>query len=190
MGNRRGLVVLLVIFMGLVGVYLLQQSQIDQAVDTALAPTPTIDIQDFLLFPETSVVDIVAVTLREPNTNATFTIVRAADGTWTAPDETGTLDADAATLVARTIVLTPFERVIEVPDDASADYSQYGFRPNGELFIQFLLTDETAHVVAVGGLTGDRAFYYALVDERPGVYLVPRGPIDFLIQTLINPPVA
>jgi hypothetical protein len=40
-------------------------------------------------------------------------------------------------------------------------------------------------VLAVGGLLADRdQGYYVLVDEESAIYIVPRGPLDYLIQTL------
>jgi hypothetical protein len=145
------------------------------------------DLRSNAVFPEVRVLDLLTINLRDPNYDLTFTLSRAADGTWTAPDAAGSLDTTIATQIAQTVVLLPFER--SFPMDADTDLTQYGFNPNGALFVEFVLTDGTQHVLAVGGLLPARdQGYYALVDDRPDIYIIPRGPLDFLIQNLYNPP--
>lgn len=145
------------------------------------------DLRSNAVFPEVKVLDLLTINLRDPNFDLTFTLSRVADGTWTAPDAAGSLDTAIATQIAQTVVLLPFER--SFPIDNAADLTQYGFNPNGALFVEFVLTDGTQHVLAVGGLLPERdQGYYALVDDRPDIYIIPRGPLDFLIQNLYNPP--
>lgn len=142
------------------------------------------DLRRNAVFPEVTVLDLLTINLRDPNYALTFTLSRAADGTWTS-DRPGTLDAEVATQIAQTVVLMPFERAFPVGDNLA----QYGFNPNGKLFVEFVLIDGTQHVLAVGGFLPERdQGYYALVDDRPEIYIIPRGPLDFLIQNLYNPP--
>lgn len=157
----------------------------DEATTAPIATLPA--VRENALFPALAVMDILAINLRDPVNETYFTISRSTDGTWTAPSNEGQLDTDAATAIARTIVLLNSESTQSV--DAETDFDAFGFAEGGRLFVEFLLTDETGHAVAVGGLTEDRELYYVLVDDRPNLYLIPRGPLDFLSQSLENPPI-
>ena len=148
------------------------------------APVPTPFLER--VFPELAVLDIQAIRLEDPNGGSVFTISRAANGEWTALDTEGVLHAESATLMARTIALLPYQRVIEVNDDN--DLTEFGFDPNGQLFIQVLRTDGSANIIAIGGLTASQVAYYALVDEREGLYLIESGPVRFLLNFLQSPP--
>jgi hypothetical protein len=142
------------------------------------------DLRRNTIFPDVKVLDILTINLRDPNTGRIFNIRRAEDGTWTAPgtERMGTLDTEAATQIAQTVVLMPFER--KLPTDATTDLSQYGFTP-GVLFVEFVLVDQTSHILAVGGALPERdQGLYVLVDDQPEIYVVPRGPLDFLVKKL------
>jgi hypothetical protein len=187
--SRRGLLALLVIFMVLVVAVVWQQNREINPVNpdsdgAAAALTGVGSGRESFLFPEVAVLDIVTINLRNPNDDTTLTFTRSDDGTWFAADNRGVLNADAASAVARTIVLTSFER--EIPLTAETPLGQYGFLPYGTLFVEFITVDGEEHIIAVGGLTNDRAYIYVIVDDRSTLYLVPRGPIDFLIQMLEN----
>lgn len=176
--NRRTLLILGLVFGVLLAVTLVQNQLANQAA-------PTQDFQLLRIFPEMAVLDIQAIQLRTPDGNRSFTISRAEDGTWTAPGAEGTLNAEAASNIARSIVLMPYQRTVQ----ASGNLTEYGFQNGGILFIQALLANGEEHIVAVGGLTATGDTYYTLVDERPEVYLVERGAIDYLINYLLTPPV-
>jgi hypothetical protein len=177
--SRRLLAILALIFFGLLGLVMIQSAQ--------PAPLPTPDRTVTRLFPELTVLDIAAVRLRDPNSNASFIISRAADGTWTAPDHSGELDAATATNIARTIVLMPVER--RLPLSAGANLRDYGFRPYGRLSIEVLRGDGGSHAIAVGGLVPSNLAYYALVDDEPDIALITRGAIDYLITLVRDQPV-
>jgi hypothetical protein len=177
--NRRFLLLLTVIFIGL-AVFVAIQPELGR-----LPTTPTPNWREGFLFPEVTVRDIVTINLRDPNNGDTFTVSRAVNGTWTAPGSSGTLDTDAARLMAQAIVLLPYDQYL---DSANTHLVEYGFNPNGILFIEFILQNGSQHVFAVGGLSENRENYSVIVDERPGVYLCPRGSLDFLIQMLLSPP--
>lgn len=180
--NRRLISILLIIFVALA---VFVATQPEQSATNLTSATTTANWREGFIFPDVTVLDIVTVNLRDPNNGTTFTISRAADGTWTAPSSTGILDTEAASLIAQSIVLLPFEQYLDSPD---LELSEYGFNPNGILFIEFILNDETQHIIAVGGLSTTRQNYYVVVDDRPGVYVSGRGPLDFLIKSLLSPP--
>jgi hypothetical protein len=140
------------------------------------------------VYPDLTDSVVQAVRLRDPNTNATFTISRTLDGTWLSTDHEGTLDQVAATNIAKTIALLPYDRTLQIEQDA--DLRDFGFNPNGRLAVEAVLTSGETHGVLVGTLAPSNAVYYALVDARPEIYLLHRAAIDFLITQLRTPPVA
>jgi hypothetical protein len=150
---------------------------------------PFDELRGNALFPDLIVRDLVSINLRDPNTHQTFTLVRAEDGSWIAPFYEGQLDPDRASDIARTIVL--LAAIDSQPITDQTNLALYGFDPNGgelRLFVEFLRVDQTQHIIAIGGFLPDRRDgYYVLVDDRPYLYTLPRGGLDFLIQSLISP---
>lgn len=139
------------------------------------------------VFPDLAVLDIQAVRIDDPTADQSFTIVRDANGNWTAPEVTGTLDAGAASDIARTIILLPYGRSINILPDT--DLSEYGIAPDPEYLISVILQSGDAHIIAVGKIADDDPIYYAVVDERDEILEVERGAIDFLTNFLDSPPV-
>lgn len=189
--NRRTLLILLVTFVALVIITLIQSAP-PAAPQTPDEPTPIIlNTETFpylRVYPDIAVSDIQAIRLRDPATNETFSISRTADGNWSSTDQAGQVDANAASVLEKTIVLLPYQRTL--PITASTQMDEYGFQPNGQLFVEIVLNDNSGHVVAIGGLTTTGRNYYALVDERPEIYLLERGAVDYLIATYRNPPIS
>lgn len=180
--GRRTLVLFALIFAALLGLTLLQNRQ------QAEQPTPTPEVTFFRVFPDIAVLDIQAIRLRNPAGDESFTINRADDGTWTAPDRAGTLDANAAGSIARTMVLLPYTRTL--PLEADAPLETYGFQPTPVLMVEFILVNGEVHAVAVGFRTPSQTGYYAIVDDRPDLYVLERAAVDYLISILRQPPVA
>lgn len=185
---------LLAIFAVLAALLLLQGSQPPPALpDTptatatlAVSPVPTGTL--LRVFPELAVRDIQAIRLENAAGEQSFTLSRGPDGLWTAPDAAGTLDTEAASAIARTFALLPYGRSINIAPDT--DLSAYGFAETPRLLFQIVLTDGSGHAIAIGSLTPDGSAYFALVDERDEVYLLERGPVDFLDGYIQSPPLA
>jgi hypothetical protein len=176
--NRRTIIILGIVFAALLIVTLIQNYQANQ--------TPAQDIGLERIFPEMAVLDIQAIQLRTPDEAHSFVTTRADDGTWTSPDAAqGTLNTDAATTIAQTIVLLSYQRTIQEPENLT----ELGFNPYGIFLIQVLMLNGEGHSIAVGGLTPTQDTYYVLVDERPDVYLVRREQLDYLMNYLLTPPV-
>lgn len=195
MKRRRSLPMLpalLVLFLILTVLALLQGNQpppslpqMPTATTTpAVSPVPTGML--LRIFPELAVTDIQAIRLEDPANNLSFTISRGPNGAWTAPEQAGTLDTSAASAIARTFVLLPYARSINITSDT--DFNAYDFGTTPRLLFQLILSDRTGHAVAIGGLTPDGTAYYALVDERDEIYLIERGPVDFLNGYIQSPP--
>ncbi len=187
--NRRTLLFLLLAFGLLTAVAVLQSLPAANSTLDDLRATVTAEGTPIFtrLFPELAVLDIQAIRLRNPDADRALTITRAENDVWTIPDnEAGvSLDADTASTIARTVVLLHYQRTLPLPEDG--DLTDYGFKPNGILFIEVLLKTGEGHVVAVGALSGANTTYYALVDDRQEIILLERAPVDFLITQIANP---
>jgi len=183
MNNRRTLFIMGVVFATLAIITVLQNQQISQVV---LTPTAIATGTFQRVFPEMAVLDIQAIRLEAPQAGLDFTITRAEDGTWIAPESIQTLDEEVATALARTMVLLPYEQ--SMPLTEGLDLATYGFLPSPRLFIEMLLSNGDTHFVAVGSPTPSQAAFYALVDERDTIYLLEPHAIAFLVTMLESPP--
>jgi hypothetical protein len=131
--------------------------------------------------------DIQAIRLRDPLSDKSFIISRDTSGNWTAPGSEGSLDTTAASNIAKTVVLMPYNQAVTL--ETNPDLSQYGFQPNGSLLVDVILNQTSdGHVIAVGGLSPDGLEYYVLVDDKPQVFLIERGAVDYLKSQLTKPP--
>ncbi len=190
----RGLFILLAIFFGLVMMLLIQDQSLQNPTPVSLPVNqPTnqpleAPVVYERVFPELETLQITAIRMENPLSGETLTLARDFDSyEWTAPGMNGTLDLQAASNIARTIAILPYRRSFEV--DENTDLTQYGFRPNGEFFIQFITSDGEEHVVAIGEPTFESPTFYALIDDRKQIYLIERAPIDFLVDYFLQPPI-
>ncbi|MCB9452112.1 MAG: DUF4340 domain-containing protein [Anaerolineaceae bacterium] len=179
--NRRTFFILLVIFAALVVVTIVQEQQLQQDFTNSIS-----EMNLLRVFPGLAVLDIQALRLSSPAENQSFILSRDTSGQWIAPDSSGTLDTNAATTIARSIVLLTYQRTIMPEND---DLSVYGFGEQASFAVEILLTNGDGHALAVGGLNSTGSGYYALVDNDPEIYLVDRGALDFLITQLRTPPI-
>jgi hypothetical protein len=193
MNNYRIFPLLLVTFIVLAIAAVIQSTIGNQAASQRLTPTP--EVTDaapqtgslLRVFPELAVLDIQAVRIENPTDDQSLTIVRDSSGNWTSPDLEGTLDTNLATDVARTIVLLPYGRSINILNDT--DLGDFELAPTPQYLISIVLSDGTGHILAVGKLSESDPIYYVLVDERDEILEVERGPIEFLTNFLNSPPV-
>lgn len=196
--SRRTFFVLLIVFAVLAVIALFQTRQ-SSAPDSeaTLDPSiqPTINAAQFLssyqLMGKTlgmTFEDIAAIRLRDPQSKKTFALSRDSSGNWTAPDNAGKLDTTAATNIAKTVVLLPYESTVEVkPDTSLADF---GFQPDGIFAIEIILRTNLSHAILIGDLNPSGVSYYGLVDDKKVIYVIERRAIDYLLIQLKNPPVS
>lgn len=192
MTRSRNLLLLVILFAVLLAAALLQgsptsQVQMPPTATITTTPDPLSSGTLLRIFPDLAVLDIQGIRLQDPNTEQSLTLARDAEGNWTAPDQQGQLDTDAASAIARTIVLLPYGRSINIT--AQTRLEDYGFAPNGKLFISIITRSGENHVVAVGDLAQDVPVYFALVDERDEIFQVERGAVDYLTNFLLSPPI-
>jgi hypothetical protein len=195
--NRRTLFILLIAFAALVVIALFQNRQFpNPGSEATLDPSiqPTTNAAEFLssytLMGKTlgmTVEDIAAIRLRDPDSKKTFTLSRDSTGNWTAPDNPGKLDLTAASNIAKTVVLLPYESTIQVkPDTVLADF---GFQPDGIFSIEIILRTNITHAILIGNLNPAGTSYYGLADDKKVIYVMERRAIDFLLVNLNKPPV-
>jgi hypothetical protein len=157
---------------------------------TLPAPTATLPLLSGTLlrvFPDLAVLDIQAIRLENPVSDQMLTLARDGEGQWQAPGLDGELDAAQATSIARTFVLLPYARSINIV--TGINLQDFGFSENPALLLQVLKRDGTSHVVAIGDLSTSGQAYYALVDQRDEIFQVERGPVDFLRTFIESPPI-
>lgn len=183
----RTVSVLAGIFVFLVVIFILQEQNHSEDSSQPLVPSPASTVTFQRIFPELAVLDLAAIRLFDPATEQDFTMARdGGTGEWEVLSHDGTLNAEMATLIARTVVLLPYRRSIAIEEDA--DLAPYGFHPTGDFLIQFTTIDNQQHIVAIGAPVLDIPTFYGLVDDRPEVYLIERAAVDFLLENFVNPP--
>ena len=184
--KRNGTVIALgAIFFILLGVFFLQERALQEDMRSPTAqPTAILS----RIFPEMAVINIDAIRLQDPINDEYMTIARDANDVWVFADgRDEALDQEAATLIARTMVLLPYRDSFTIEDDDNLE--QYGFRPTGDFIILILMNDGTEHSVAIGEPTLSSPTFYGVVDDRNEVYLIERPAIDFLVNNFIDPPI-
>ena len=192
MNNRRVIPLLIGAF-----IVLAVAAALQTVLGNSTPPAPTLDPEQtesplasgtlLRIFPELAVLDIQAVRIENPTTDQSLTLVRDAEGNWTAPGLDGTLDESSASDIARTLVLLPYGRSLNIVADT--ELSEYGIAPNPAYLISAVLQNGDSHVIAVGKIADADPVYYALVDERDEIFEIERGAIDFLTNFLNSPPV-
>ncbi len=181
--SQRTLILLGLVFVILLGFTVLLRNQ--------PPPQPTIEDADvvyYTVFSDFTAVDIQAVRLQDPNSERALLLNRAPFGAWTTPEIIGTFDPQVGENIARTLEILPYSRTVEIGENATM--ADFGFAPNGLLLVQILLMNGDSHVIAVGGLTPTQDSYYALIDERPEVYVLQRAAVDFLQVQLFSSPIS
>lgn len=185
MSNRRLVPLLLGAFIILAIVVVLQnpRGNPEEVMPTAeVTESPLLSGTLLRVFPELTVLDIQAVRIESPAEDRSFTIARGADGEWISPDTETTLEEGSASDIARTIVLLPYGRSINIVPDTNLEL--YGIAPIPQYLISIVLSNGEGHIIAVGKLSEDDPIYYSLVDERDEIFEVERGAIEFLTNFL------
>lgn len=190
MRNRRTAPILFVVFLALVGLLVMQNNQITEEAQRPPTPTPTPESAGGTLlriFPELRVVDLQAIRIEDPNTGENVSISRDSEGVWQSLDPAQTLERTDASSIARTIILLPYNKSVNILNETK--FADYGLDDSPYLLLQFVLVDGSGHGIIVGDLTPSGEAYYSLVDDRDEIYEIERGPIEFLLDFVLLPPV-
>jgi len=190
--QRINLFVLMLVFFGLLGYVLFVQPQrLAQPSDPAPAPTTLAQnsVDDLLsaVPQEAGVIRqlfdwppdaIQSMQVEAVQDGSTMTLVRTTEG-WQMVEIDQAIDQDVAESLATTAAILPYVQQIQNADETA--FASYGLTTETlQILIKVILEDGTQHGVAVGYPTADGFGFYAVVDEREAVYVVPREPINFL----------
>ncbi len=133
-----------------------------------------------------SLSDIVAVRLRDPRNEQVFVLGKDASGSLEAPLHQGSLNQAQASNILKSVVVLLYNNTIPITETTRLE--DFGFAPEGILAIEILLADGQGHGISVGNQTPTGDGYYALVDNRPQIYVLERGVVEYLHFQLSNPP--
>lgn len=126
--------------------------------------------------------DIQAFSIRDPYTGVTLSFQRDDNNQWqflempqAAPDQQGVEQ------VALTISILP---ALEALDQVKPeDYPEFGLTQSDAFLILIaLLKNGEQHTVIIGDVAAGNISHYALVDDRPEVYVVDARPIAYLVS--------
>ncbi|MBE2272416.1 MAG: hypothetical protein IAE80_29540 [Anaerolinea sp.] len=181
--SARNLVIFGAIFIVLAVIVLVQQAT------PAVAPedVPEWAINTTPVFAGFSKEQIAGIRLNNAATGDALTLLRGAEGVWIVPDSLGTLNVEVAEIIAQTLVILPSSSTIA---DTPQEYALYGFDPIPVISIEFFLNNGVTHGISIGYRNPTETGYYALIDERPEIYILERAPVDFFISVLRSPPIA
>ncbi|MEQ8677610.1 MAG: DUF4340 domain-containing protein [Aggregatilineales bacterium] len=180
--RNRGLLVLFGVFLLLAALLVLQDRGTIGGGNNTAIPTA------FLLrvFPEMAVLDIQAIRLQNPASGQTLSLARDDFGNWESFEYSEALDQNLATTIARSVVLLPYTRTINLSEDT--DIAQYGF-DSPQFLLSVQMVNGESHVVLVGDPLQTGPEFYALVDDREQLYVIQRSPIDYLVTFFADPPI-
>lgn len=179
MKNRYLVMVLAVVLMALVAV------AVWQAMPRTSLPTTsatTGDMRDTqTVFRGFTTEFIQALRIDDPYRDEDLILERNQEGQWRlAGRSDGTLDPLIADNIAKTVAFMPYQEIIG--GIAATDYVNFGLNAESVwLQIQVILKTTETYNIAVGGLVpGSENGYYALIDDRPEIYVLNRGAVEYL----------
>lgn len=134
------------------------------------------------IFPGMDDENIAAINLLDPVSQVSLTLTRS-DAGWEDVDTGQILEDDLGYILSETVAILPF---ITIFDNVEPEqYPEFGLsRDLALLFINVIMSSGETHVVAIGDLSPDEVGHYALVDDRPDLYIVERAPIAYLAVIL------
>lgn len=175
MNNRRTLLVFAVIFFGLIVVTLIVQNR---------PQTPAVpDVTPFFfrVYPDLNAEDVQALRIQNLITGEELSIARDEENRWTSPEGIGEVNQETANNLALTLTLLPYTQTLANP--STADLESFGLRPRPVLLISAVTSDGQGIAVAIGNRTLPNTSYYAIIDDRPDVYVLERAAVDYLAIT-------
>ncbi len=178
MNNRKSLILLLTVFLGLVVILIVQQVTNNSGDSSQFNNQTALQFNSSdnqAIYPDLAVEDIVAIRLEDPILRSFVTLQRDEDDVWVIQGDNRPVEQAYAESIAQTVTLLPYSYVIDGIEPS--EYPDYGLsQRDALLFVQIILHDGTGHIVAIGNQTPTRDGYYALVDDNPQLYIINRDP--------------
>ncbi|MFQ3673933.1 MAG: hypothetical protein SNJ83_10095 [Aggregatilineales bacterium] len=173
-------VILMIVLLALVGVATWQS--LPSATGQATR-TPTPDPRDVqTVFRHITTETIQALRIDDPLSSRDLILEANGSGGWRliGVADPNALDPIVAENIAKTVAFIPYVEVL--PPSNDLNLVNYGL--TSETFwlqIQVILTSMETRNIVVGNLApGTQSGYYALVDDRPEIYILNRGAVEYL----------
>jgi len=130
------------------------------------------------------VTQIQAFSIRDPYTNATRSFQRDAKDHWAFVEIPEAIpDQEGVERIAITISVLPYLEVLDqIPSETYPDYGLS--QTDAFLIVVALLKNGEQHTVIIGDVASGNISHYALVDDRPEVYVLDARPIAFLVSIM------
>ncbi|QPC80701.1 hypothetical protein G4Y79_13365 [Phototrophicus methaneseepsis] len=180
MKQQRMLIILVVVFGMILLVGALQNTILSQPIAT---PTADASVQITPVFEGWGVDNVYAIQIYDPVAQLGLTITRTNDDLWQLVEFGGLLTQEEGNLAAASVALFPVVRILE--EIGTDRYDEFGLTQDDlTMLVSVILKDGNEHSVAVGDLTANGDSFYALVDDRPNLYIVNEGPVSFFTVLL------
>lgn len=187
MSQKRTLFLLILILAIVISIGLIQGIQpADQK------PTPTFDTDEMAqaqlrqinqIFPDVQLEDVFAINILDPVADLALTLTRTEDDLWTVIEVPNLLAQNDADAVAWTMANLPYiNRLAAIEQNQVVELGLT--EDDATLLLSVILKDNTQHVIAVGDLDPTASGFYALVDDRPELYLLDGEAIAYLVYWL------
>lgn len=134
------------------------------------------------LFQDFGPTEVVGFSMLDPDTGATFSLLREGNA-WNSLEFGSGLDSSVAgSLVLTAAVLPYLEKVSDIQPE---NYGDFGLtQERAFLVLGIVLRNGGQHGVIIGDVAPGNTGHYALVDDRPEVYLLDARPIAYMVSYL------
>ena len=174
---------MILVLVGLIGIATWQRLPANAQPTATLTADPR-DVQT--VFRHLTPDRIQALRIDDPSSDRDLILESNGQGGWRlvgVADPTA-IDPIVAHNIAKTVAFIPYVEILPSGDDVEL----VNFGLTAETFwlqIQVILTTMETRNIVVGRLVpGEQNGYYALVDDRPEIYILNRGAVDFLVVYL------
>ncbi len=189
MTNNRTTVYLLVgAFLLLLGISLVQTMR-DMPQATVPPTSSTTDPLQSLrdnpsrIFTDFEQEDIQALSILDPYTGATFSLVHTSNNQWESPEFGQVVTPEIAQQLTFSVAVLPYIQTLE--QITSDNYPDFGLtQTDAYLLISIILKNGEQHGIVIGDVTTDSLGHYGLVDDRETLYVLDARPIAFIVQIL------
>lgn len=187
--NRTTIYLLIGAFLLLVGIGILQtirdmpQASVPPANGATVDPLQALRTNPNRIFTDFESNAIQALSILDPYTGATFSVVHTSDEQWESPEFGQVVTSEIIQQLTFSVAVLPFLQTLEqIP---SENYPEFGLtQADAYLVISIILRNGVQHGIVIGDVTADGLGHYALVDERDTLYVLDARPIAFIVQIL------
>jgi hypothetical protein len=187
--NRTTIYLLIGAFLLLIGVGILQtmrdmpQAIVPPADSATVDPLQALRANPKRIFTDFEHSDIQALSILDPYTGATFSVVSTSNNQWESPEFGQIVTPEIAEQLTFSVAVLPALQTLE--QITPAYYPDFGLtEADAYLVISLVLKNGTQHGMVIGDVTTDSLGHYTLVDDRETLYVLDARPIAFIVQIL------